>query len=477
MVGADPGTLVPLIIPKQELDPSLPAAEEATASTGDSTLPLALWTLGCKVNQYETQYALELLTANGYHLAQPGEVARLAVVNTCTVTAESDAKSRQLIRRVLKNHPGTQLVVMGCYATRAPEEIRRLPGVSAVITDKRELATALRPFGVRKTVSGISRFAGRQRAFLKAQDGCVLRCSFCVIPNVRPHLSSRPMDDLLEEARALIDAGFRELVLCGIHLGHYGIDLSRDRPRREWRRLWHLLDRLATLPGEYRIRLSSLEASEVTDDFIAVLAAHPERICPHLHLSLQSGSDRVLAAMRRRYRMKNFRGRCDAIRQRLDQPALTTDIIVGFPGETDADFNDTAASVAELGFSKLHVFPFSARDGTPAAELNERVPPAVVAERRAILADVERSTAQRYHESLLGRKLDMLVEGGEADASGWRRGTACRAAPLFLKTTEGTVGRLVPVVARNVRSDGLEVEPWIDLRGENHPTEAASALA
>ena len=257
----------------------------ATCTAGrDDALPVQLSTLGCKVNQYETDYVRELLLANGYRDARPGEPAALAVVNTCTVTAHSDKKSRQLIRGVAKSNPGVKIVVMGCYATADPEAVRRLPGVAAVVEDKRDLAGSLAPFGVRRKIAGVRSFVGRQRAFIKVQDGCILNCSFCIIPKVRPGLLSRSIEDVADEVRGVVDAGYREVVLTGIHLGHYGVDLSQGLPRARWRRLWHLLDRLANLPGDFRIRLSSLEATEVTDDFVRVLADYPQRLCPHLHL-------------------------------------------------------------------------------------------------------------------------------------------------------------------------------------------------
>src|SRR6266851_3567608 len=210
-----------------------------------------LLTLGCKVNQYETQYVKEMLEANGYREAGADEPADLCVVNTCTVTHEADAKGRQLIRRLAQTNPGTALVIMGCYATRDPETVSRLPGVVKVITDKARLAEELRPFGVTRSPAGISRFDGHQRAFVKVQDGCLLHCSYCIIPTVRPTLRSRPPEEIAAEVARLIDAGYHEIVLTGIHLGHYGLDLSRGRPRSEWTRLWHLLRRLGRLPGDF----------------------------------------------------------------------------------------------------------------------------------------------------------------------------------------------------------------------------------
>src|SRR4051794_37246657 len=337
-----------------------------------------LVTLGCKVNQYETQYVKEALEINGYREADDGEAADLCVVNTCTVTSEGDAKSRTAVRRLHQRNPGASIVVMGCYATRDSAAVAKLPGVVRVVTDKATLPTELADFGVTTMPAGITRFDDHQRAFVKVQDGCLLNCTYCIIPSVRPTLRSRPPAEIAAEVSRLAEAGYREVVLTGIHLGHYGLDLSRGRPKAEWCRLWHLLERLARLPGDFRIRLSSLEAAEARDDLVRVLAEQP-RLCPHLHLCLQSGSDRVLARMKRRYRSAGFLERCRRIREALDAPALTTDVIVGFPGETDEDFEATCRVVREAGFARLHLFSYSPREGTPAAEWGQTVPPGVAA--------------------------------------------------------------------------------------------------
>ncbi len=279
--------------------------------------------------------------AIGYEDAVEGDAAELCIVNTCTVTAEGDAKSRQTIRRLARKNPGAKIVVMGCYATRAPREVAALPGVSQVVTDKRELPDLLGRFGVTDIPTGISGFGRRHRAYVKVQDGCMLRCSFCIIPHVRPHLASRPVEHILDEVRRLVDRGYREVVLTGIHLGHYGVDWNRHVPKDKWIRLSHLVRQIAALPGDFRVRLSSIEATEVTRELIDVMADHGDKVAPHLHISMQSGSDGVLRRMRRRWGSRRFIDRCRLVQERLDRPAITTDIIVGFPGETDAEFQET----------------------------------------------------------------------------------------------------------------------------------------
>ena len=433
-----------------------------------------LVTLGCKVNQYETQYVREMLEGAGYVAAPEGEPADLCVVNTCTVTGEGDAKGRQLVRRLHEHNPAADIVVMGCYATRDPAAVSRLPGVTAVVTDKGRLVDELRPFGVTAAPAGIARFDDHQRAFVKVQDGCLLNCSYCIIPSVRPVVRSRPDSEIADEIGRLVAAGYHEVVLTGIHLGHYGIDLSRGRPKSEWVRLWHLLERLDRLPGDFRIRLSSLEAAEARDDLVRVLADRP-RVCPHLHLCLQSGSDRVLAGMKRRYRSGGFLERCRRIRAALDNPAFTTDVIVGFPGETDADFEATCRVVREVGFAKVHVFSYSPREGTPAATRTDAVPPRVIRERRLHLQALETQLGEAYGRSLVGRQLDVLVESADPQRPGFVRGTACRAVTVtFRGHLPALIRQCVPVRAVGV-ADGVvlgEPEPEAERRtGGPMPTE------
>jgi threonylcarbamoyladenosine tRNA methylthiotransferase MtaB len=387
-------------------------------------------TLGCKVNQYETELVREGLVRAGYRDAAEGEPADLCIVNTCTVTAEGDSKSRQAIRRLARENPHARIVVMGCYATRAPQELARLPNVVEVVTDKREIPDLLGRHGVIDLPTGISQFGDRHRAYVKVQDGCLLRCSYCIIPYVRPHFSSRPVDEVCEEVQRLVAAGYREIVLTGIHLGHYGVEKNKGRPREQWTRLATLLARLVELSGHFRLRLSSIEATEVTRELLAVMAAHPARIVPHLHICLQSGSDAVLRRMRRRWSSRMIVDRCELVRQMLDQPALTTDVIVGFPGETEEDFQATCRVVAECGFSKIHIFPFSPRQGTLAATMPQQVPGDVKHERCRRLAAVGQQLRADYFRALVGRPLEVLVEGPSSLRDGWWTGTSCRYAPV-----------------------------------------------
>lgn len=418
-------------------------------------------TLGCKVNQYETEFVRQGLLRAGFRDAASDESADLCVVNTCTVTTEGDAKSRQTIRQLAKRNPQARIVVMGCYATRAPTDVARLPGVVEVVTDKRELPDLLGRFGVIDIPTGISTFANRQRAYVKVQDGCLLRCSFCIIPQIRPNFLSRPPEHIVAEVRRLVDDGFREIVLTGIHLGHYGVEQNRGRPKKEWLRLAKLIEQIVGSAGDqdFRLRLSSIEATEVTRELLAVMAAWPARVCPHLHVSMQSGSEAVLRRMRRRWGPRRFLDRCLLARTMLDVPALTTDIIVGFPGETEADFQATCDLAREVGFSKIHIFPFSARPGTAAATMPGQVLPEIKAERCRRLAELEIELRDRFFHQLIGRRLQVLVESPLPERPGQMIGTACRYAPVELPGTTALRRQFRDVVAATVRDGRIIATP------------------
>lgn len=405
-----------------------------------------LVTLGCKVNQYETQLVRETLLRNGFREAEDGEAADLCVVNTCTVTADADADGRQLIRRLAKHNPGTKTIVMGCYATREPETISKLPSVFEVVKDKRELPDVFDRLGVVDLPTGISRFEGRKRAYVKVQDGCILRCTYCIIPSVRPGLQSRSPQDIEDEVRRLIDNGYKEIIITGIHVGHYGVDTTRGRSGVPPFRLWHLFKQLDRIPGNWRMRLSSIEAVEVNDDFISA-AADCEHLCPQFHPALQSGSEAVLQRMRRRYSVQAFLEKLARMREVLVNPSFTTDVIVGFPGETDAEFEETLETCRIAGFSKVHVFPFSTRKGTPAATFPDQVPAEVRKARVHTLGELERELAESYYRTLVGTELEVLVER-ESERDGWVKGTDRRYVPVELPGSVTDLGGFVRAVGQ-----------------------------
>ena len=388
-------------------------------------------TFGCKANQYDTQVLREALLRRGWAESDEGE---LVVINTCTVTAEAGRKARQLARRVAREQPGVRIAMTGCLAESEPELLRELPAVEWVLGNGeaklpvnflRDLGLELDPeeLGV---PAGITEFAGHTRAFLKIQDGCDMACAFCIIPKVRGRSRSRPVDELVAEVRRLVEHGHREIVLCGIHIGHWGRDLGSS--------LASLMEAFCGLevrdssdrPIAWRVRLSSIEATEVDAELLAVMAARPDRVCAHLHMPMQSGDDTVLAAMNRWYTVAEYLAACDRIRAALDRPAFSADLLVGFPGETDAAFENTLATARAAGFSRIHVFPFSARPGT-AAEGRQTPPVEAVRERRARLSELGSETAAGYRASLDGSRDTILFEGGFTGLSG--RYQRVRVAP------------------------------------------------
>ena len=404
-------------------------------------------TLGCKVNQYETEYVRQGFLRLGYRQATDDRPADLCIVNTCTVTGEADLKSRKAIRRMARKNPAAEIIVMGCYATRAQSELARLPGVVEVITDKRRLPDLLARRGLIDIPQGISSFGRRHRAYVKVQDGCRMDCAYCIIPKVRPVLASRPPREVLDEIRRLVDNSHREIVLTGIHLGHYGVDLAGHDTNAGRIDLTNLIGEIVSLDGGFRLRLSSLEAAEATPRLIALMADYRERICPHLHLSMQSGSNAVLERMRRRWTSRQFVEKCLSVRAALDYPALTTDVIVGFPGETEADFEATCRAVESVGFSKVHVFRFSPRQGTAAAEMPDDVPAAEKQRRGAELDKLGKQLRQRFLDGLVGRELNVLLESPSTERPGVLLGTSARYAPVEFLGTEDQIGRLVTVTA------------------------------
>jgi len=400
-------------------------------------------TLGCKVNQYETQLVREGLLGAGFSDAESDQPADLCIINTCTITGEGDSKSRQIIRRMNRHNPDARIVVMGCYATREPEEVAALPGVAEVVTDKREIPDLLGRFGVVDIPNGISGLNNRHRAYVKVQDGCLLRCSYCIIPTVRPDMFSRPLQDVLDEVRVLIDNGFSEVILTGIHLGHYGVDFNQGKPKSDWVRLSHLVRAICELSPSVRVRLSSIEATEVTRELIEVMKDFSSQVCPHLHVCLQSGSDKILRGMKRRWTRRHIIDRCELVKNELHLPAFTTDVIVGFPGETEDDFADTIDACRQIGFSKIHMFPFSPRKGTPAAEMEKQIPKKIKSERGAKIAALEKELKREYFESLVGEQLQLLVENVNDDKT--VTGTSCRYATVNAIAPEAKENELITV--------------------------------
>lgn len=385
-------------------------------------------TLGCKVNQYETALIRSAFLANGHIEESDARRVDLIVVNTCSVTAESDAKSRKMISSLAKNSPNAEIAVIGCFAASNSRSAAALPNVRWVVGDKRSLPEFLRRLGLQTIPDGITSFSERHRAYVKVQDGCRVGCAYCIIPSVRPYLQSRSVEAVLREVERLADAGYREIVLTGIHLGHYGLDFdastfgeapndlsgfltARDRTEPAARHtLARLLERLLAERFPVRYRLGSLEAVEAPDELVDLAAENGDRVCPHFHLSMQSASDDVLARMKRRWPSGPYIERCEQIRKKIPFVALTTDVIVGFPGETDAQFDETVEAVRRLRFAKTHIFRFSPRAGTVAAALPNPVSEAEKKRRAGELERVAEEVRARYADTLAKRSVRVLVE-------------------------------------------------------------------
>lgn len=378
---------------------------------------VAFYTLGCKVNQYETEAMRALFAAAGHHTVDFDEEADVYVVNTCTVTNTGDKKSRQMISRARKKAPHAQIVVTGCYSQRAPEEVIKLPGVALVLGTKDRLrivelveaagkktANAVAKLGPNEAFEPLSAMReGKTRAYLKIQDGCDRFCTYCVIPYVRGGVRSRALPDVKKEMESLAQAGFCEIVLTGIHLMSYGKDLKGGIS---------LLDAIAQandIDGVRRIRLSSLEPQFLGDDFVLALARNP-KVCRHFHLSMQSGSESVLKRMARRYTPSEYADCVKRLKEKMPGCAVTTDVIAGFPGETQAEFEETLDFVREMGFARIHVFPYSRREGTKAAKMEGQLPQNVKAERAARLIGLGKELEREYALSHLEKTVGVLFE-------------------------------------------------------------------
>lgn len=406
----------------------------------------AIHTLGCKVNQYESQQIIQLLLDSGLSPSRPHEQPSLAVINSCCVTSIASAKSRQAVRKMLRRYPDIPVILVGCLPAGDADELRNLAGSNLIIiADKERLpaeisqllhnsrrmdppqcisktpipdkikdknhSNSLAKHDLPKSLKPLSLFAGHSRAFLKVQDGCDAFCSYCIIPRIRTKVCYKAVNSVLQEAQKLIDSGHKEIVLTGIFLGAYGQTTAR---RKKWDsnaqdNLPDLLEKLAGLPGMERIRLSSLEPADVTDRLLDVMKNHPN-IMPHLHLPLQSGSAIILRKMCRQYAISEFIDVVNRVKTALDCPAITTDIIVGFPGETDADFEQTIEVAKAVGFAKIHVFGFSVRKNTPAAKMPNHLPANVIHQRTTILSELDRHLQSQYKLLFIDDVVNVLVE-------------------------------------------------------------------
>ena len=395
----------------------------------------AFHTLGCRVNAYETEAMQEQLKRDGYVIVPFSEKADVYIINTCTVTHIADRKSRQMLHRARRMNPDALIIAAGCYVEDAGEELLSSGDADLLIgnADKASLAGIIRAHREGRPEETrflkhcarpdygplfITETEGRTRAFLKIEDGCNQFCSYCVIPYVRGRVRSRRAEDVLAEAERLLAGGFQELVLTGIHVSSYGLDLREPgrnlrtpeaREAETNRELLSLVRSVASLPGIRRLRFGSLEPGIMTEEFVRALSEIPV-ICPQFHLSLQSGCDATLQRMRRRYDTAAYEEIVGRLRAAYSNPAIATDIIAGFPGETEEEFAETVAFVKRIGFEKTHIFPYSERKGTKAADMPGRVAAEVRRQRSEVLIDLDIRNHRRYAEGFLGREVEVLFE-------------------------------------------------------------------
>jgi threonylcarbamoyladenosine tRNA methylthiotransferase MtaB len=426
------------------------------------TTTVAITTLGCKVNQYESAAIEEALLTRGYRVTDFSSKADVYIINTCTVTQKTDYQSRQIIRRAHKANPGGRIIVTGCYAQIAPEALAQLSGVSLVLGNaaKQQIADLIEPacgtYPARTIIPDLGAdacfrdpplhsFANHTRAFLKIQDGCESFCSYCIVPYARGRCRSLPPDEVLKHLSALSESGFREVVLSGIHLSAYGTDLT---PRGS---LLELLKRIDHSKPVSRVRLSSLEPMEVSPALIDLITAS-QTICPHLHLPLQSGNDTILSLMNRPYRAADFREIANMLHASIPDLCLGTDLIAGFPGETEARFRSTCEMLESLPISYVHVFPYSRREKTAAADLPGQVPQQAIKARSAVLRGIGIKKRRAFYSAFVGKELNVLVEGGTGGAPGQVRGRSANYIPVVFAGPPGL--RNCEVTVRAVRIEG-----------------------
>jgi threonylcarbamoyladenosine tRNA methylthiotransferase MtaB len=417
---------------------------------------VAFHTLGCKVNFYDTEAIWQLFKNEGYEQVDFEQTADVYVINTCTVTNTGDKKSRQMIRRAIRRNPDAIVAVTGCYAQTSPAEIMAIPGVDLVIgtQDRDKIIPLIKQFEQeRKPINAVRNimktrqfeeldvpdFADRTRAFLKIQEGCNNFCTFCIIPWSRGLMRSREPESVLKQARMLVEAGYQEIVLTGIHTGGYGEDMEDYS-------LAKLLWDLDKVEGLKRIRISSIEASQITDEVLEVLNGS-DKMCRHLHIPLQAGDDQVLARMRRKYTTAEYGSKIEKIRKAMPGVAITTDVIVGFPGETEEMFRRGYRFMEQMQFSEMHVFPYSKRTGTPAARMPDQIEEEIKNERVHELIDLSERMQLAYAQQFVGQVLDVIPERNHkgAQGSGLLMGYSDNYLQLVFEGSEELVGQVCKV--------------------------------
>ena len=383
---------------------------------------VALHNLGCKVNSYEIEVMQQMLQERGYKIVPFDELADIYIINTCTVTNIADRKSRQMLHRAKKRNPEAVVVAVGCYVQTGEENIRKDEAIDLAIGNnrKKDLLPILEEYLAKRKQTAreydvidinhtdeyeemqLTRTAEHTRAYIKIQDGCNQFCSYCIIPYARGRVRSRDEEDILKEVRGLVAAGYQEIVITGIHISSYGVD--RGEPE-----LLQLLQKLQEVEGLSRIRIGSLEPRIITEEFAGKIASL-SKICPHFHLSMQSGCDSVLKRMNRHYDSREYFEKTQLLRKYYDNPAITTDVIVGFPGETEEEFRITEAFVRKVNFFEMHIFKYSKRQGTVAARMEGQITEAEKGRRSTILMEAEKEMSHAYRAGYIGYETEVLFE-------------------------------------------------------------------
>ncbi len=444
----------------------------------------ALHNLGCKVNAYETDAMQQLLEDAGYEIVSFSDAADVYIINTCSVTNMADRKSRQMIHRAKKRNADAVVVAAGCYVQTCTEQVLQDLSVDIVIGNnkKHELVNRIEKFlekrketkrekevscidindGVQEYESLVVRkTAEHTRAFIKVQDGCNQFCSYCIIPFARGRVRSRSIEDVVFEVKQLAEAGYREVVLTGIHLSSYGLHENYNVVYRHevvQEQLLSLVEAVAALPGISRIRLGSLEPQVITEDFARRLSEIQE-ICPHFHLSLQSGCDATLGRMNRKYSAAEYKKGCGILRRYFDNPAITTDVIVGFPGETEEEFETTKRFLEDIGFYEMHIFKYSKRKGTKAATMPNQVPEEIKTSRSEVLLALAKEMSRQYRESFVGKKAEVLLE-----------------TPLHIQNEEYYTGYTKEYIRVGIKGENLGANQIVTGQISNHLNEEIYCL-
>ena len=387
----------------------------------------AFLTLGCKVNSYETNAMEKLFEEAGYKIVPFSEKANVYIINTCNVTNIADRKSRQMLHRARKKNPEAIIVAAGCYVQAAKEELEQDLSIDVIVgnNEKSRIVKLVETFEknnqIVKAVSEdnqkweyeemqIASTGDKTRAYIKIQDGCNQYCSYCIIPYARGRVRSRSDEEAVAEVKKLVEQGYKEIVLTGIHLSSYGVDEeNKDFVKLQGKPLLHLIEKLNTLDGLYRIRLGSLEPRIISEEFAKKLASF-EKICPHFHLSLQSGCNSTLKRMNRRYTTQEYYDKCEILRKYFVNPAITTDVIVGFPGETEEEFLETGKFLEQVSFAQMHIFKYSVRKGTAAERMEKQIPDNIKHKRSEDLLVLEKNLEEKYQKNFINQKEEILLE-------------------------------------------------------------------